>query len=43
MSFFSANNISAGYAGKHMVRNVTFSVENGHLTAKAGDGSSLIF
>ena len=36
MSFFSANNISAGYAGKHMVRIVTFSVENGHLTGILG-------
>ena len=40
MSFFSANNISAGYAGKHMVRNVTFSVENGHLAGILGANGS---
>lgn len=40
MSFFSANSVCAGYAGKDIVQNISFTVESGHLTGILGANGS---
>ena len=40
MSFFSANNISAGYGGTNILRNISFTVEKGKLTGILGANGS---
>lgn len=40
MSFFSANNISAGYGGKNILHDISFTVEKGRLTGILGANGS---
>ena len=40
MSFFEVKDLTAGYAGKKIVQNLSFSVEQGHLTGILGANGS---